>query len=65
MTRGDAAARGTSDAVAARPAHGYVAGVCAGFAARLGIDPLLIRLAFVLALAAGGVGSRCTSSAGR
>jgi signal transduction histidine kinase/phage shock protein PspC (stress-responsive transcriptional regulator) len=37
------------------PANGYVAGVCAGFAARLGIDPLLIRIAFVLALAAGGV----------
>jgi len=37
------------------PAHGYVAGVCAGFAARLGVDPLLIRLVFVLALAAGGV----------
>ncbi len=28
----------------------------AGFAARLGIDPLLIRVAFVLALVAGGVG---------
>ena len=38
------------------PAHGYLAGVCAGFAARLGIDPLLIRIGFVLALAAGGAG---------
>jgi signal transduction histidine kinase len=38
------------------PGHGYVAGVCAGFAARLGIDPLLIRIGFVLTLAAGGVG---------
>ena len=37
------------------PANGYVAGVCAGFAARLGIDPLLIRIGFVIALAAGGV----------
>jgi signal transduction histidine kinase len=37
------------------PARGYVAGVCAGFAARLGIDPLLIRIGFVMALAAGGV----------
>ncbi|HET6551192.1 MAG TPA: PspC domain-containing protein, partial [Solirubrobacter sp.] len=37
------------------PAHGYVAGVCAGFAARLGVDPLLIRIGFVMALAAGGV----------
>jgi signal transduction histidine kinase len=38
------------------PAHGYIAGVCSGFAARLGIDPLLIRIGFVLTLAAGGVG---------
>ena len=38
------------------PAHGYLGGVCAGFAARMGIDPLLIRIGFVLALAAGGVG---------
>jgi signal transduction histidine kinase/phage shock protein PspC (stress-responsive transcriptional regulator) len=38
------------------PAHGYVAGVCAGFAARLGIDPLLIRIGFVLTLLAGGAG---------
>ena len=38
------------------PANGYIAGVCAGFAARLGIDPLLIRIGFVLTLAAGGVG---------
>jgi signal transduction histidine kinase len=38
------------------PQHGYLAGVCAGFAARLGIDPLLIRIGFVLALAAGGAG---------
>jgi signal transduction histidine kinase len=37
------------------PGHGYVAGVCSGFAARLGVDPLLVRLVFVLALAAGGV----------
>ena len=37
------------------PAHGYLGGVCAGFAAGLGIDPLLIRIGFVLALAAGGV----------
>jgi len=47
-----------SEAVVLRrdPASGYVGGVCAGFAARLGIDPLLIRIGFVLALAAGGVG---------
>jgi len=38
------------------PSQGYVAGVAAGFAARLGIDPLLIRVAFGLAVVAGGVG---------
>jgi signal transduction histidine kinase len=37
------------------PAEGYVAGVCSGFAARVGIDPLLIRIGFVIGLAAGGV----------
>jgi signal transduction histidine kinase len=37
------------------PADGYIAGVCAGFAARLGIDPLLIRIGFVIAVALGGV----------
>ena len=26
------------------PEHGYLGGVCAGFASRLGIDPLLIRI---------------------
>jgi signal transduction histidine kinase len=38
------------------PANGVVAGVCAGFAARLGIDPLLLRIGFLLTLLAGGVG---------
>jgi phage shock protein PspC (stress-responsive transcriptional regulator) len=37
------------------PEHGYLGGVCAGFAARLGIDPLLIRIGFVAAGALGGV----------
>ncbi len=37
------------------PESGYIAGVCAGFAARLGIDPILIRIGFVIGLAAGGV----------
>ena len=39
---------------ATRP--GYIGGVCAGFAARLGIDPILIRIGFVLTLLAGGAG---------
>ncbi|WP_053227558.1 ATP-binding protein [Solirubrobacter soli] len=38
------------------PSTGVIAGVCSGFAARLGIDPILIRIGFVLTLAAGGVG---------
>jgi signal transduction histidine kinase len=38
------------------PAHGYVAGVCSGFGARLGIDPLLIRIGFAATMFAGGVG---------
>jgi signal transduction histidine kinase len=38
------------------PEHGYLGGVCSGFAARLGIDPLLIRLGFVATLFAGGAG---------
>lgn len=44
------------DALRRDPANGYIAGLCAGFAARLGIDPLLIRIGFVLTLAAGGAG---------
>jgi signal transduction histidine kinase len=38
------------------PEDGLVAGVCAAFARRLGIDPLLIRIGFVASLALGGVG---------
>ena len=37
------------------PSHGYLGGVCAGFAARTGIDPLLIRIGFIAAVALGGV----------
>jgi signal transduction histidine kinase len=35
---------------------GWIAGVCAGIARRYGIDPALVRLAFVIATAAGGFG---------
>jgi signal transduction histidine kinase len=35
---------------------GWLAGVCAGIARRYGIDPVLVRLAFVIATAAGGFG---------
>ena len=33
-----------------------IAGVCGGLAAYLGVDPVLVRLAFVLLIPAGGVG---------
>jgi len=38
------------------PAHGIVAGVCAGVARRLGVDPLVLRVLAVLAAAFGGAG---------
>jgi signal transduction histidine kinase len=38
------------------PAAGWLAGVCAGIARRYGIDAALVRLAFVVATAAGGFG---------
>jgi signal transduction histidine kinase len=34
----------------------WLGGVCAGIARRLGVDPALVRLAFVVATAAGGLG---------
>jgi signal transduction histidine kinase/phage shock protein PspC (stress-responsive transcriptional regulator) len=37
--------------------RGVIAGVCAGLAERLDVDPLLLRAAFVAATAAGGVGA--------
>jgi phage shock protein PspC (stress-responsive transcriptional regulator)/two-component sensor histidine kinase len=37
-------------------ANGYVAGVCAGLARHLGVDPLVVRIAFVAAATAGGIG---------
>jgi signal transduction histidine kinase len=36
--------------------EGWLGGVCAGIALRLGVDPVLVRLAFVVATAAGGIG---------
>jgi signal transduction histidine kinase/phage shock protein PspC (stress-responsive transcriptional regulator) len=38
------------------PDRKIVAGVCAGLARTLGIDPLLLRIAFVVATVAGGLG---------
>ncbi|MEA2254674.1 MAG: hypothetical protein QOG35_719, partial [Solirubrobacteraceae bacterium] len=38
------------------PANRLVAGVCAGIGRHLGVDPLVVRIAFVAAATAGGVG---------
>jgi signal transduction histidine kinase len=38
------------------PARGVLAGVAAGIARRLGIDPLIVRVGFIAASAAGGMG---------
>ena len=38
------------------PANGLVAGVCAGIGRHLRIDPLIVRIVFVAAATAGGVG---------
>jgi phage shock protein PspC (stress-responsive transcriptional regulator) len=38
------------------PDHAIVAGVCAGLARRLGIDPILVRVAAVVLTAVGGAG---------
>ncbi len=52
----------TAAAGAARPRlrrdreHRWLAGVAAGIAGRFGLDPALVRLAFVVATAAGGAG---------
>ena len=37
-------------------AHGHVAGVCAGLSRHLGVDALVVRIAFVAAATAGGAG---------
>jgi phage shock protein PspC (stress-responsive transcriptional regulator) len=36
--------------------NGLIAGVCAGLARRLGVDPIILRVGFVAASAAGGTG---------
>src|SRR5215213_9690063 len=38
------------------PAHGALAGVCAGIGNRLGIDPVIVRVCFVAAALSGGLG---------
>jgi signal transduction histidine kinase len=38
------------------PAHGMLAGVCAGLSARLGVDPIIVRVCWLATIFAGGVG---------
>jgi signal transduction histidine kinase len=38
------------------PTRRWLGGVCSGIAMRLGVSPVLVRLAFVVATAAGGIG---------
>src|SRR6185295_9075810 len=38
------------------PQHRMLGGVCAGLARHLGVDPIIVRIAFVAAAMAGGVG---------
>jgi signal transduction histidine kinase/phage shock protein PspC (stress-responsive transcriptional regulator) len=38
------------------PANGVLAGVCAGLARELGVDPLVVRVVFVALATAGGIG---------
>ena len=38
------------------PAHGVLAGVCAGLAREVGVDPLVVRVIFVALATAGGIG---------
>ena len=49
-------ARPSGRALRRDPAGGWLGGVCSGIALRLGIDRALVRLAFVVAAAAGGIG---------
>ena len=38
------------------PEHGMLGGVCAGIARELRVDPIVVRVAFVAAAVAGGIG---------
>jgi signal transduction histidine kinase/phage shock protein PspC (stress-responsive transcriptional regulator) len=58
MSRVTAGAASTSSPTVLRRdlENRVVAGVCAGLGRRMGIDPVILRVAFVVAAAAGGVG---------
>jgi len=46
----------TAPALRRDPARGVLGGVCAGLARQLGVDPLVVRVAFVATAFAGGLG---------
>jgi signal transduction histidine kinase/phage shock protein PspC (stress-responsive transcriptional regulator) len=52
----EAGTRTTRPALRRDPERRMIAGVCAGIAARLDVDPLVVRIVFVAAAAAGGAG---------
>ena len=54
MTAGDLPAR--APALARDLDKRVIAGVCAGLGRRMGVDPVILRVAFVVAAAAGGAG---------
>ena len=54
MTAGDLPAR--APALARDLDNRVIAGVCAGLGRRMGVDPVILRVAFVVAAAAGGAG---------
>jgi signal transduction histidine kinase len=59
MIAGDMAATTASpprDSLRRDIAHKHLGGVCAGLGRHLGVDPLIVRIAFVAAATAGGVG---------
>jgi signal transduction histidine kinase len=60
MIEGDMAATRTAspprDPLRRDRANGLIGGVCAGLGRHLGVDPLVVRIAFVAAATAGGIG---------
>jgi signal transduction histidine kinase/phage shock protein PspC (stress-responsive transcriptional regulator) len=57
MTRVSAPASASPEPLRRDPDGAILAGVCAGVARRLGIDPILVRVAFVVLTFAGGAGA--------
>jgi signal transduction histidine kinase/phage shock protein PspC (stress-responsive transcriptional regulator) len=56
MASSSATATGGTPPLRRDPARRILGGVCAGIAARLGVDPLVVRIAFLALALAGGLG---------